>query len=117
MAERNGLPEYGFFAAALGLQAQTGGGLGETLDLLADVTRKRVAMKARGHALSAEARTSSMILGGLPVAAGGLLYALNPEYIGVLFTDDTGRTILGTAILSLSTGMFVMRVIIRKSLK
>ena len=116
MAERNGLPEYGFFAAALSLQAQTGGGLSETLELLADVTRKRVAMKARGHALSAEARTSSMILGCLPVVSGLALYAINPEYIGLLFTEESGRMVLGMALLSLSIGVFAMRVIIRKSL-
>ena len=116
MADRNDLPEYGFFAAALSLQATTGGGLSETLDLLADVTRKRVAMKARGHALSAEARTSSMILAGLPVVSGGMLYAINPEYMGTLFSNDTGRMILGAALLSLCTGIFVMRMIIRKSL-
>ena len=116
MAERNDLPEYGFFAAALALQAQTGGGLSETLDLLAEVTRKRVAMQARGHALSAEARTSSLILGCLPVVSGGALYAINPDYIGILFWEESGRMILGLALLSLCTGMFVMRLIIRKSL-
>ena len=116
MADRNDLPEYGFFAAALGLQATTGGGLSETLELLADVTRKRVAMKARGHALSAEARTSSMILGGLPVVSGGALYAINPDYMSILFVEESGRMVLGLALLSLCTGMFVMRTIIRKSL-
>ena len=116
MAERNSLPEYGFFAAALSLQASTGGGLAETLDLLADVTRKRVSMQARGHALSAEARTSSLILSGLPVAAGLALYAINPGYIGLLLWDETGRMILGCAVLSLSIGTFAMRLIIKKSL-
>lgn len=116
MSVRNGLPEYGFFAAALSLQAQTGGGLAETLELLAEVTRKRVAMQARGHALSSEARTSSMILGGLPVISGGAIYLINPAYVGILFWDESGRMILGLAILMLLTGMFVMRLIIRSAL-
>ena len=116
MSDRNNLPEYGFFAAALSLQAQTGGGLSETLELLADVTRKRVAMQARGHALSAEARTSSMILGGLPLISGGSLYLINPEYMIILFVEESGRMVLGGAMLSLSVGVFVMRLIIRKSL-
>lgn len=116
MSERNELPEYGFFASALSLQAATGGGLSETLELLADVTRKRVAMKARGHALSAEARTSSMILGALPVVSGLSLYLINPDYIGLLFTEESGRMVLGGAVLSLGTGVFVMRMIIRRSL-
>ena len=116
MAARNGLPEYGFFAAALTLQAQTGGGLTETLELLAEVIRKRVALKARGYALSSEARTSSMVLGILPIATGGLIAVVNPDYISVLFTDPTGNIVLGVAVLFLATGVFVMQTIIRKTL-
>ncbi len=116
MAERNGLPEYGFFAAALTLQAQTGGGLAETLELLADVTRKRVSMRERGHALSSEARTSSLILAALPIVSGGSIYLINPEYISLLFTNPTGQMILGTAVLSLGIGVFAMRTIISKAL-
>ncbi len=116
LADRTGLPEYGFFAAALTLQAQTGGGLTETLELLADVIRKRVAMKARGFALSAEARTSALVLGCLPIVTGCIIGMLSPDYMAVLFTDRSGNIILGIAILSLSAGMFAMQTIIRKSL-
>ena len=116
LAIRSGLPEYGFFAAVLTLQAQTGGGLTDTLELLAEVIRKRVAMKARGYALSAEARTSSMVLGGMPIATGILLALMNPDYIAILFTDPTGNLVLGAAVLMLSTGVFSMQTIIRKSL-
>lgn len=117
LASRNNIPEYGFFAAALTLQAQTGGGLTETLELLAEVIRKRVALKARGYALSAEARTSSLVLGVMPIATALLIGILNPEYISVLFTDHIGNIILGVAVLSLATGVFTMQTIIRKSLK
>ena len=116
LATRNGLSEYGFFAAALTLQAQTGGGLTETLELLAEVIRKRVALKARGYALSAEARTSALVLGVMPIATGCLIGALNPDYIAVLFTDRVGNIVLGIAVLSLSIGVFTMQTIIRKSL-
>ncbi len=116
LALRNGLPEYGFFAAALTLQAQTGGGLTETLELLAEVIRKRVALKSRGYALSAEARTSALVLGLMPIATGCLIGALNPEYISVLFTDRVGNIVLGIAVLSLSLGIIIMQAIIRKSL-
>ena len=46
LAVRSRLPEYRFFATALSLQSQTGGGLTETLDNLADVIRKRVALES-----------------------------------------------------------------------
>jgi tight adherence protein B len=116
MAMRNDLPGYRFFAITLALQAQTGGGLSETLDNLADLIRKRLALRERGHALSSEARTSSMILGGLPVVVGLGLWAVNPSYMAVLFTTSMGRTILGAAVLSLACGGLIMKSIIKRSL-
>jgi tight adherence protein B len=116
MAQRNTLPEYGFFAAALSLQAQTGGGLTETLETLAEIIRKRLAMKERGHALSSEARTTALVLGVLPFAAGGMLFAESPAYIGTLFREPTGHMLLGVAVLCLVVGMTSMRMIISKTL-
>jgi tight adherence protein B len=116
MAERNDLEEYRFFATAIGLQAQTGGGLSETLENLADLIRKRLALRERGHALSSEARTSCLILGGLPIVMGLGLWAMNPGYISVLFNTNTGRSILGAAVISLAFGGLTMRIIIKRSL-
>jgi tight adherence protein B len=116
MARRCGLPEYRFFATALALQNQTGGALSETLEGLADVIRRRVALKARGHALASEGKTSAAILAALPVFTGLLLFVLNPTYIGVLFTEPSGRKIFGLAVVSLTTGILVMRSMIRRSL-
>jgi len=116
MAVRNDLSEYGFFAAALGLQAQTGGGLSETLDLLADVTRKRVALRARGRALSAEARMSALVLGILPFAMMGMLQMVSPSYLSALFYTSIGNAMLGGAALLLALGGVSMQVIIQKSL-
>ena len=117
LAARSGLPEYRFFATTLSLQAQTGGALSETLDNLADVVRKRVAMRSRAHALASEARTSTYILAALPVATGVLLGVVNPAYIGVLFTDPTGNKLFAAAVAMLSVGMGVMRLIISRALR
>jgi tight adherence protein B len=116
MADRTGLPEYRFFATALSLQNQTGGALSETLDNLADVIRKRAALKAKGLAMTSEAKATAAILAALPVLIAVLLWAVNPEYISVLFTDPSGRRMLVFAIMSLGMGLFVIRTIIRRSL-
>jgi tight adherence protein B len=116
LSGRNQIAEFRFFATALTLQSQTGGRLGETLDNLAGIVRKRMALKSRGHALAAEAKMTAMILGGLPVLACGALYLLNPDYVDVLFFDPTGRLILMAALCSLGTGAFIMKTIISKSL-
>ena len=116
MAARNRLQEYRFFATALALQSQTGGGLTEALDILADVMRKRLALTVRAHALASEAKTSIAILAALPFVSGGALAFLNPSYIGLLFRDPSGQRVLGLAILSLGSGLFVMRSMIKRSL-
>ena len=116
MGLRNNLPEYRFFATALSLQSQTGGGLAETLENLADVIRKRVAMRERGHALASEAKTSAGILAALPVFAGAGLALINPGYIGVLFFDPSGKRLMGIALGMLAGGIMIMRGLIRRSL-
>ncbi len=116
LADRNEITELRFFSTALTLQSQTGGRLGETLDNLGGIIRKRMALKSRGRALASEARTTALILGCLPLLAGSALYFMNPAYIMVLFTDPTGKIILGAAAVMLGVGAFVMRAIIEKAL-
>jgi tight adherence protein B len=98
------------------LQSQTGGRLGETLDNLGGIVRKRMALKARGRALASEARTTALILGCLPLLAAVALYLLNPSYVSILFTDPSGQMILACAAVMLSIGAFIMRAIIEKAL-
>jgi tight adherence protein B len=116
MATRNKLQEYRFFTTALALQSQTGGGLSEALEGLADVMRRRIALKARGHALAAEAKTSIIILASLPFVSGGALGVLNPQYVGRLFSDPGCQKVLMAAIILLGSGLLVMRGMIRKIL-
>ena len=117
LAARNQLAEYKFFATALSLQARTGGPLAQTLETLADVIRKRVAMRARGYALASEARTSALILGILPVFAGIAIWLLQPSYIDTLFITSSGHKIFAGAVTLLGFGAFMMRTIIQKSLR
>lgn len=116
LAERNQLPEYGFFATALALQSETGGTVSDTLERLSDVIRKRVSLREHARALAAEARTSIGILAALPVFTGGALAVLNPDYISTLFIDPQGQRIFTIALGSLSTGIITMRTIVSRSL-
>ena len=116
MAERNKLQEYRFFATALSLQAQTGGGLSETLENLADVIRKRVAARQKGIALSSEAKMSMYVLAALPPFAAVGLWFMNPTYITLLFSDSLGQKILAGAVFMLFLGFASMKMLISKSL-
>jgi len=111
------LTEYQFFATAITLQARSGGGITQTLETLAEVIRKRVGLKARGYALTAEARMSAIILSVLPFVAGAAIFVMQRPYMMLLFTTKSGEAVLGAAILMMGTGMGIIQYMIASVLK
>ena len=117
LAVRIKMTEYQFFATALTLQARSGGGITQTLETLAEVIRKRVGLKARGYALTAEARTSSMILSGLPFVAGGAIFVMQRPYMNMLLFTKSGQSVLVVAVLLMGIGLGVIQFMISNVLK
>ncbi len=87
-ADRLDMPEFNFFCITLAIQRETGGNLAETLANLADVLRKRSQMKLKIKAMSSESKASAYIVGSLPFIVFGMIYWINPEYVGGFFQDD-----------------------------
>jgi tight adherence protein B len=87
-ADRLGTPEFQFFVITLAIQRETGGNLAETLANLADVLRKRAQMKLKIKAMSSESKASAWIIGALPFIVFGLIYSINPTYMGDFFVDQ-----------------------------
>jgi tight adherence protein B len=87
-ADRLGTPEFQFFVITLAIQRETGGNLAETLANLADVLRKRAQMKLKIKAMSSESKASAYIIGALPFVVFGMVYSINPGYMGDFFTDQ-----------------------------
>jgi tight adherence protein B len=87
-ADRLGTAEFQFFVITLAIQRETGGNLAETLSNLADVLRKRAQMKLKIRAMSSESKASAYIVGSLPFIVFGLVYMINPSYMGKFFTDE-----------------------------
>ncbi len=87
-AERIRMPEFQFFVITLAIQRETGGNLAETLSNLAEVLRKRMQMKLKIKAMSSESKASAYIIGSLPFIVFGLIWYINPTYMGTFFTDQ-----------------------------
>jgi tight adherence protein B len=87
-ADRLGTAEFQFFVITLAIQRETGGNLAETLSNLADVLRKRAQMKLKIRAMSSESKASAYIVGSLPFIVFGLVWMMNPGYMGGFFTDQ-----------------------------
>jgi tight adherence protein B len=87
-ADRLDMAEFSFFCITLAIQRETGGNLAETLANLADVLRKRAQMKLKIKAMSSESKASAYIVGALPFIVFGLIYWINPVYMGKFFIDE-----------------------------
>jgi tight adherence protein B len=107
-ADRLGTPEFQFFVITLAIQRETGGNLAETLANLADVLRKRAAMKLKIRAMSSEAKASAIILGALPFVVFTIIFFLNPAYMGGFFSDPRLIVTGLGGMVWMSIGVFVM---------
>lgn len=87
-AEMLGTPEFQFFCITIAIQRETGGNLAETLANLSDVLRKRAQMKLKIRAMSSEAKASAYIVGALPFFVFGVVYSMNPGYLGGFFYEE-----------------------------
>jgi tight adherence protein B len=116
-ARRLEIAEFRFFVVAVNIQRETGGNLALTLDNLADIIRKRRTARQRALALMSEVKASIGILTALPFVIAIFLWFQNPDYISVLFTTQRGRFVLFCAIALLTTGLTVMQLLIKRTLR
>ena len=112
LAERVECLDVKFFVTSVSVQRETGGNLAEIIESLGLLIRKRFELYMKIKALSAEGKVSAIILFALPVVLGLLLYRMNPEYIGLLFTDPIGHMMLMTGAVLMIIGAFITRRII-----
>lgn len=107
-ADRLDTAEIQFFCITLAIQRETGGNLAETLSNLAEVLRKRSQMKLKIKAMSSESKASAYIIGALPFIVFGLIYSINPSYMGGFFTNPKLMVAGGGGLIWMSIGAFVM---------
>ena len=109
MYERMPLSEVNFFGTVLSIQRSTGGNLGESLNNLSKVLRERKLLREKIKALSAEAKTSAIIIGVLPPGVMIMVSISAPDYMTELYTTPTGHRSLMISAGMMMAGIFVMR--------
>jgi tight adherence protein B len=107
-ADRMGTAEFQFFVITLAIQRETGGNLAETLANLADVLRKRAQMKLKIRAMSSESKASAYIVGSLPFFVFGMVWTVNPKYLGGFFYEPRLMVAGMVGIVWMSIGGFIM---------
>jgi tight adherence protein B len=101
--------EVRFFALIMSIQSQTGGNLTTALGNLAGVLRDRQKLAVKVRIASAEARVSALIIAALPFAVIGATAMLAPDYVAVLWRDESGRRLAAGCAAWLGIGIVVIR--------
>lgn len=97
LARRLDLVDVRVMVVAILVQREVGGNLAEILDKLASLIRTRFHLRRQLRVYTAQGRLSGVVLGFLPVAMGGVIFLMSPEYILPLFQLPAGRLMLATA--------------------
>ncbi len=101
------------FTAALRIAREIGGNLGEILDRLADTLRRKAAMEGKIESLTAQGRMQGYVMTLLPVLLGFLLFLLEPEAMGKLFTTEKGWAVVFVVLVMESLGYIFIRKVTR----
>ncbi len=112
LADRVGSADFRWAVLAVNIQREVGGNLAEILDNVADTLRERATMRRQIKVLTAEGRLSAWVLAALPFAIALYMFAVNPEYITLLFTTQIGLFMLGFAGVLMVLGILWMRKIV-----
>jgi len=112
LAVRVGSPDFKWAVLAVNIQREVGGNLAEILDTVADTLRERAMLRRQIKVLTAEGRLSAWVLGLLPFGIALYMFAVNPDYIGLLFHSTYGIIMLVVAGCLLVAGVLWMKKIV-----
>ena len=113
MSERVPLLDVRFYVTAVLIQRETGGNLAEILENLAHVVRERFKIIRQVRVHTAHGRFTAFVLLGLPAFLAVALFYLQPDHMGLLFTDPMGRMMLGLTVVLQTIGYFWIRKVIK----
>ncbi len=107
-AVRTNSNDINFLVVGLLIQREAGGNLIELLENLSKTIRDRMILKGKVRVLSSEGKYSGILLSVLPFILGGILSFMNPSYMSLLWTSDTGQLLVMTSIVMILIGGFWM---------
>jgi len=94
LADRIDLVDVRILVTAILIQREVGGNLAEVLDKISHTVRARFTIRRQVRVYTAQGRFSGYVLAVLPIAVGSAIFAINREYMLILFRDPLGHWLL-----------------------
>jgi len=109
MLMRNpGVFDLRIMVSSIMLQRETGGNLIEILENISDTIRARFLFDAKVRAMTAEAKASALVLGGLPIGVFLILFFMNRDYVQTLWEHWIGQGLLVVCLFMYGVGGTIM---------
>jgi tight adherence protein B len=105
--------DLGLAVTAIKIHYEVGGNLAEILDNINYTIRERIRLKGEIRTLTTQGRLTALVISLLPVVVGAFIFILNPEFIGILFSEAQGRLMLLLAVAAELLGILLIRKIVR----
>jgi len=112
MAKRMNSYNFGFVVMSVNIQRTVGGSLADILDMVADTVRQRQQFEKKVKALTAQGRMSAYVLLAMPFLMALAIFAINPKYMQILWTDPLGRVMIAVGLVSMAFGSLIIRKIV-----
>jgi tight adherence protein B len=94
---------------AIKINARVGGNLTEILESISVTIRERDKLRREVKVITSMQRMSSYVIGAMPFALAGVLFAINPEYMGGLFKPGITLCIPIGAVICAVSGFLVIQ--------
>ena len=112
MLRRIDSDDLDLMVTAINVQREVGGNLAEVLEAISYTIRERVRIKGDISALTAQSRWSGYLIGLVPVVLAGIIFLIQPDFMGQMVEHVCGWLMLGYAVTGISMGFIVIRKIV-----
>lgn len=109
MEKRLPIQDFAMLTSALRINREIGGNLAEILESLAGTLRRKHQMEGKIDSLTAQGKLQGIVMTGLPVLLGVLLYFLEPESMSKLWTTKIGYAVTAVIIIMEFMGYFMIK--------
>ena len=112
MDERLPIADFRMVTAGLRISREVGGNLADILDTLARTLREKQIMEGKITSLTAQGRMQGIVMTCLPLFLMGVLYLMDEESMGPLFTTPLGWGVLSVIAVMEVMGYFAINAIV-----
>ena len=103
------IAEFEYFCTVLIVNRDTGGRISEIMEHLSKSLREKSNSARQLTIMTSEPRSAARIVAMIPIGVLGLQWVSNPDRFYFLLGDPMGKLLLAYAVLSIATGLLIIR--------